>query len=194
MLERLSKTIFETKLTDVETTDVEGKGTERVDAFGNTYRWVYNASTISSRVGGPACYDATLYSAATFLQHVRVDTADEDINYFAGVFISIIPTVNYGWILTSGKYNTCRVAIASGGAIAISDIMIPSTLVTTTGTAAARPYAFLIGAVAANTTTDVAQARYYGPGGIAMVAVATGSGVTGTVPQTTTLFIKGLSK
>lgn len=190
----LPKTLFETTLTQVETTDVEGKGIERTDEFGNTYRWIYNASTISSRVGGPACYDATLYSAATFLQHVRVDTADEDIDYFAGVFISVIPTLNYGWILTSGKYNTCRVAIASGGAIAISDLMIPSTLVDTTGTAVARPYAFLIGALAANTTTDVAQARYYGPGAIAMVAVATGSGIAGTIPQTTSLFIKGLSK
>ncbi|MCK5640884.1 MAG: hypothetical protein KAJ19_08805 [Gammaproteobacteria bacterium] len=191
----LPKTLFETTLTQVETTDIEGKGIERTDEFGNVYRWIYNASTISSRVGGPACYDVTLYDAVTFLQHVRVDTADEDIDYFAGVFISIIPTLNYGWILTSGKYNTCRVAIASGGAIAIADLMIPSTLVDTTGTAAARPYAFLIGAVAADTAeTGVAPSRIYGPGAIAMVAVATGSGIAGTIPQTTPLFIKGLSK
>lgn len=188
------KVLFVTGLTSVNSVDLEGKGTERTDALGNTYRWVYNASAVASRVGGPACYDATLYSAATFLQHVLVDSVDEDVNYFAGVFVSAIPTLNYGWIMTSGKYNTCRVAIASGGAIAITDFMIPSTLVTTTGTAVARPYAFLIGLVAAETGDDKAFSLFYAPGAIAMVAVATGSGIAGTIPQTTTLFIKGLSK
>ncbi len=188
------KVLFVTDLTSTSSSDLEGKGTERTDELGNTYRWVYNASTISSRVGGPACYDASLYAAATFLQHVRVDSADEDINYFAGVFVSIIATLNYGWILTSGKYNTCRVAIATSGAIAITDKMVASTLVDTTGTAAARPYSFIVGVVAAATTTDGALSLYYAPGAIAMVAVATGSGITGTIPQTTTLYIKGLTK
>ena len=188
------KVLFASGLTTTSSSDLEGKGTERTDERGNTYRWVYNASAVASRVGQPACYDASLYAAATFLQHVLADPADEDINFLAGVFISAIPTLNYGWIMTNGKYNTCRVAIASGGAIAIADKLVASTLVDTTGTAAARPYCFLAGLVAADTGNAAAMSLFYAPGGIAMVAVATGSGVTGTLPQTTTLFIKGLSK
>ena len=71
------KVLFVTGLTDLATTDVEGKGTERTDNNGNTYRWVYNASTVATRVGQPVCYDASLYAAATFLQHILSNPADQ---------------------------------------------------------------------------------------------------------------------
>jgi len=191
------KTLFETDLTDTATTDVEGKGTIREDAYGEKYRWVYNASAFAARVGAPACFDATLYSGANFLKHVLAAPSDEDINFLAGVFMSAIPTLNYGWIKITGMYDTCRIAPASGGSFAINDTAIASTLTATTGTAAARPYSFINGVIAAgqpNSTTDFPSPLMdlIMPNAFTPVAIATATGITGTVPQTLPLFIRGL--
>ena len=185
------KILFETALTDNETTDVEGIGSEREDREGNKYRWVYNASAFAARAGGPASYDATLYSGVNFRRHVLVQGAAEDISFFAGVFMSAIPTLNYGWIKTLGLCNTCRIALATGGSAAISDLMIPSTLTATTGTAAARPYSFINGALA-TATAGIAVSVLTMPLAFTPVAIATATGITGTVPQTLPLFIRGL--
>lgn len=185
------KILFETTLTDVSTTDTEGIGTERDDREGNKYRWVYNASLVSTRVGAPAVYDATNYSSVNFRRHVLCTGADEDVSFFAGVFLSIIPTLNYGWIKTFGLCNTCRIALASGGSAAISDLMIVSTLTTTTGTSAARPYSFINGAVA-TATSAIAVSVLTQPFASTPVAIATATGITGTIPQTLPLFIRGL--
>ena len=93
-----------------------------------------------------------------------------------------------------GSYGTTRVALASGGAIAAGDQLIPSTLTDTTGTAAARPYAFLQGAdisIAATTSQDTVQ-KFIIPHAVTLAALATATGITGTVPQTFDVFIRGL--
>ena len=184
------KILFATELTDTEKTDVEGIGTEREDRYGNKFRWVYNASLFDARVGAPACYDATLYSGDNFRRHVLAAGADEDVNFLAGVFISAIPTINYGWIQTFGEYNSARIALASGGAAAISDTLLASTLTATAGTSAARPYSFLNGVVATSTVNTAAN--LYGAHVFTPVAIATATGITGTVPQTLPVFIRGL--
>lgn len=188
------KILFETALTDTATTDVEGIGTEREDKYGNKYRWVYNASAVAARAGAPACYDVSLYSSDNFLKHVLAAPADEDISFFAGVFMSAIPTLNYGWIMTWGRYSTARVAVASGGAVGTGDQLVPSTLTDTTGTAAARPYAFINGAdisVAATTAQDTVQ-KFICPHALGIEAIATATGITGTVPQSCKVFVRGL--
>lgn len=184
------KILWETALTETRTTDVEGKGSIREDRFGEKYRWLYNASAFAARVGAPACFDATLYSGANFLKHVLAAPSDEDINFLAGVFVSAIPTLNYGWVKIFGMYDTARIALASGGAAAINDTMFPSTLTDTTGTSAARCYSFLNGVVA--TSTVNAAVGLINPHAFTPVAIATATGITGTVPQTLPLFIKGL--
>lgn len=190
------KILFETALTDVKTTDVEGIGTVRFDEYGNRYRWVYNASAFASRVAAPACFDVTLYSGANFLKHVLAAPADADILYLAGVFLSVIPTLNYGWVQTWGL-GSALVALASGGSAAAGDVLKPSTLTATTGTSAARPYSFLNGVIVAgqpNSTTDFPSTlgELVMPHVITPAALATATGITGTVPQTFTVFIRGL--
>ena len=142
------KVLFQTGLTETRTTDVEGKGSVREDRFGNKYRRVYNLSAFDARVGAPACFDATLYNNTNFLKNVLSAPTAEDVNFLAGVYISAIPTLNYGWIMIMGMYGSSRVALASGGSFAINDTALASTLTDTTGTAAIRPYSFLNGVIA----------------------------------------------
>ncbi len=101
---------------------------------------------------------------------------------------------DFGWIQAWGRYKGAKFAIGTGASIGAGDQMIPSTLVTTTGTAAARPFAFIIGAdisVAATTSQDTVQA-FIMPHVVSIIAVATATGITGTVPQTASVFVKGL--
>ncbi len=189
------KKLFETDLTDFGSVDIEGKGSMREDRFGNKYQWVYNASSIDARAGGPACYDESLVAGDTFLKHVLVDTADADIKYFAGIFISAIPTLQYGWIKVRGYYADARQAVATGGSSAVGDQLIPSTLVTTTGTGAARAFAFIVGLVATATSSGSTDAHslFYDPHVVAAEAIATGdSAATNTVPELDDVFVKGL--
>ena len=129
---------FFTALTDTKTTDVEGVGTLRTDQFGNVYRWVYNQSTTTSLAGQPACFDASDV-AATFYQNVvgMSDIAAGDEFFLAGVFISAIPTLNYGWILVSGKYDTARLINSAAVAGGILEAIISTTDTTLTAMGAA---------------------------------------------------------
>ena len=143
--------------------DKEGIGTVRTDQYGNKYRWVRLLSTaMAARAGAPACYDASLGVSATadttFLQGVRCDPgaasapAGGDVNFFAGIFMAAIPAYasskySYGWIMTSGVYTTAKMASAETGAssyaAAYGDILVPTTLTTTTGTNSSRAFAFI---------------------------------------------------
>ncbi len=182
-------------LTDFLDYDEVGVGTLRPDQYGNKFRWVENIETaIDARAGGPACFDAGNYASSALIEGCLCDTADEDIDLFAGVWMSAVPFGDFGWIQAWGRYKGANFAIASGGSIGAGDQMIPSTLVTTTGTSAARPFAFIIGAdisVAATTSQDTVQA-FIMPHVVSLIAVATGSGIAGTIPQTASVFIKGL--
>jgi hypothetical protein len=127
--------------------DVEGVGTTRVDQYGNRYRWVYNPALVASRAGAPACYLSANLAAATFMQQATCTPADADVNFLAGIWMAAVPTLGYGWIMTSGIYGTAKMACAETGtssaAAAVNDVLIASTLTTTSGTNVARAYAFL---------------------------------------------------
>jgi hypothetical protein len=143
------KTLFFTALTETSTSDLEGIGTTRIDQYGNKYRWVYNCGAVASRAGGPACYDATLLAAATFLQHALPDAADADVNFLAGIWMAAVAAASYGWVMTNGIYGTAKMAGAETGttagspSAAVNDILVASTLTTVTGTNTSRAYAFL---------------------------------------------------
>lgn len=183
------KLLWETALTETRSTDVEGIGSVREDRFGNKYRWVYNASTIDSVAGGPACYDLTLYSGVNFQKHVLANPADADIIFLAGIFISAIPTLEYGWILTHGKYATANVALASGGSAAANDLLIPSTLVGTTVTGTGKAFSFLAGwtpgAAFTGFTAANAMLEFWNLGSVRLLAAVASGGTTGAAASTT---------
>ncbi len=189
------KILFETGLTEFKATDVEGAGTERIDEKGRKYRWIYNVSAIAARVGAPACYDMSNGAAADFVDEVLVDAADEDINVFAGVFMSAIPTTNWGWIQTWGRYGTARVGIGTtAGTIAVGDQLIPYTATSTAGTGATKAMAFILGAdisVAATTSQDTVQ-KFIIPHIIPLEAQDVNTDAASTTPDTISVFVKGL--
>lgn len=181
-------------LTDFSSADEVGVGTLREDQYGNKFRWVKNDDSIDARAGGPACFDAGNYASSALIENCLIDTAAEDIDLFAGIWMSNVTTKYYGWIQVWGRYKGANFAIASGGSVGAGDQMIPSTLVDTGHTAASRAYAFINGAdisLAATTAQDTVQA-FIMPHVVSLIAVATVSGVTGTTPQTASVFVKGL--
>lgn len=195
MSEKGRKTLFVTALTDTKTTDVEGIGTERFDQYGNKYIWVYNASAIAARAGGPACYDASLYSSENFRRHVLVDTADDDTNFFAGVFMSAIPTLNYGWILAEGRYAGIRIAQASASSMALGDLLIPSTLTATNATGVAKAFAFIAGYTLAAAWTGNTGAGFLSGlmnQNVKLLAAVASAAASSTAAQEGTVFVKGL--
>ena len=112
------KVLFQTKLSDLETTDVEGLGVLREDELGNIYRWMRNdAATALMRAGSNmlnlssslASIEKSFYSpdaatgGATALVHMP-----------AGVPVTAIGATGsstgcYGWMQQAG---TCRVSIS----------------------------------------------------------------------------------
>jgi len=193
-----SKVLFETGLTDTSATDIEGAGTERTDSKGRRYRWVKNASAPTARVGAPACYDMGNGEAADFVDEVMSDVAAEDINLFAGIFLSAIANGEDGWIQTWGRYATARVGIGTtAGTIAVGDQLFPYASTDagdTTGTGAVKAMAFILGAdisVAATTSQDTVQ-KFIIPHVIPLVEVDVNIDTDTTAPDTVSVFIKGL--
>jgi len=190
------KAMFVTDLTDYKTAaegDAEGKGTVRYDSKGNCYRWVKNLDAFAARAGGPACYDLTNNGAAAdILDECTVDGADADIQLFAGIWMSDVPALGFGWIMTKGRYDEARVAVASGATLAIGDRLIPSTLTATTGTAAAAAYSFILGpdiSMDVEDATAVTLATLLAPH---VVALEAATALTTTLPTTHDVFVQGV--
>ncbi len=196
----MEKVLFNTTaLTQTSTSDLEGKGTLRV-VDGKLYQWVYNCGAVASRAGGPACYDVSENGDSDdFSCECLPDCADADIAFFAGVWMAAVAAESYGWILVLGRYPAAKVAVASGGSQAIGDQLIPSTSTDTTGTGAARPYAFVAGidVSVVNSASTVKDTNPMGyrlyPHCIALETITTaGSPATDTAPLTYDLFVRGL--
>lgn len=67
------KVLFQTALTDLETTDVEGLGVEREDEAGNVYRWVKNSCGTALIAAGCCLMDFVTTAADV---HKRVRNSD----------------------------------------------------------------------------------------------------------------------
>lgn len=87
--------------------DIEGAGTIRQEGD-KFYRWVYNAHTSALVAGQAVCYDIT--NAEAFHERVILPTA-ASLNTFAGIAMSAIPTLGWGWIEIEGYYASCIVSI-----------------------------------------------------------------------------------
>ena len=99
------KVIFETALTDVKATDIEGVGTLRWGGDGRCYRWVENTDTVALTVGQVAFHDFS--DGADYYKKVD-SAATADLGAMAGVVVAAslaeagTATTKYGWIQVLG--------------------------------------------------------------------------------------------
>lgn len=121
------KILFQTELTDTDSSDLESVGVLREDEKGNIYRWVKNGESTALAAGQTVMYDAG--NAGSSLYESVVDdatAASEDVALFAGIAMSAIPSEEYGWILVDGYYSSALCDEPGTTAIAIGDILVPS--------------------------------------------------------------------
>ena len=119
------KVLFQTKLADLNTSDVDGKGNLRVTAEGKKYRYVKNISA-TALVAAGACLKALTSVLSAMNQNVRsVDTttgATASIAIPAGVPVTAIAasgagTGDHGWVHVAGpaRVSNGRASTASDG-------------------------------------------------------------------------------
>lgn len=120
------KVLFQTALTAIEETDVEGVGALRTDAQGRVYRWVRNygaASTTNDLVAGqPVCY-SDAQGADTRYQGVIDTVSAGDEEMLAGVAMAALTALYYGWIQVKGVCITASVSSAGAANIVIGDAL-----------------------------------------------------------------------
>lgn len=98
------KTLFETALTENRDSDIEGVGTFREESDGKVFKWVKNLSTGTALAAGqPVYYDQSLHATPVAMFQGVLQVADTaDLSLFAGIAMSAIPYLEYGWIQISG--------------------------------------------------------------------------------------------
>ncbi len=130
------KILFETALTEIKDSDIEGIGILREDERGNVYKWVENKCATAMVVGGACAYPATDGSAspAKFGRRISAQAAAElSADCFAGVAMAAIAasgasTSKYGWIQVEGIHTAASVLlISSTVAGVIGDRLIPAS-------------------------------------------------------------------
>ena len=135
------KILFQTALTDLETTDVEGKGNLRYMDDGRVYRWVKNVSATALLYHG-ACLKALTSVVSAINSNVRsTDTATAataQLSIPAGVPVTAIGasgsgTGDHGWIQVAGPAKVSMVmsdaASAGSGSAGLMSIAtnLPAT-------------------------------------------------------------------
>lgn len=121
------KGLFQTKLTDVRDSDVEGVGTLRYGVKGQVYRWVKNRSTTTAIVAKQAVSysDGNTGTKALFQSVNEPETAN--LMFAAGMAITALAAsasdaLSYGWITVQGYFQD---ALVHGDtAIGIGDILM----------------------------------------------------------------------
>jgi hypothetical protein len=121
-------TLFETKLTDIKSIDVEGVGTLRYESDGRVYRWVKNRSATAFAAKQPVCYDADNVGTNALFKSVN-SPVTADIPLQAGLAVTAIAASGgncFGWIMVQGYFQDARVTTpATGG----NDIEVGGELV-----------------------------------------------------------------
>ena len=131
------KVIFQTKITQSASKDLEGVG--RLREIGDkTYRWVYNEHSAAIIAGDVVHHDLT--NGNEMLQSVSDGAAASSLAFMAGIVSSTsIATLNWGWVLIQGYYGTALISPGTNATIAGGATLIgkESTLVANCLTAVA---------------------------------------------------------
>ena len=117
------KILFQTALTDVKDTDLEGVGNLREDAKGNVYRWVKNRNATAFTAKQAVCYDAGNVGTDALLKSVNMPVA-ADLMLAAGITLTAFEASGsdcYGWVQVQGYCNGVQTLAVSGTAIAVGD-------------------------------------------------------------------------
>lgn len=136
------KSLFETTLTDVKKTDVEGIGNLRYEPDGCVYRWVKSTCEVAVVAHQPLCYDDALGIASqTGIVTMVLEPGSDacDLTLFAGISMAAwsAPTTTdpqYAWIQIYGFHANAEVEVESSTNCVIGDSM---TMQTGTGTTTA---------------------------------------------------------
>ena len=128
------KILFQTKIDEFRSEDLETIGVIRRDEFGNVYKWVQNgeATSVTATLNGAACYEDTDRNIA------HIPTTAHLINQ-AGFWQSAVPGQSYGWIKCQGKQDVTLVAIATSRAAYILNLL-PANGVETMTSATSRAF------------------------------------------------------
>lgn len=163
------KQLFETKLTDIKSTDVEGVGVLRHDELGNVYRWVKNRNATAFTAKQPVCYDAGEVGDKGLFEKVN-SPVTADLMLQAGIALTAIAASGgncYGWVQVRGYCQDARVLGVSGTAVAIGDELVSAngtttlTRATAVGTAPKRLLTFqALEAVSADTGATYSKDVY----------------------------------
>ena len=160
------KTLWQTELTDIKSTDVEGVGQLRYEdgADGGVYRWVKNRNATAFTAKQPVCYDAGNVGSKTLLQKVN-SPVTEDLMLAAGIAVTAIGASGancYGWVKVEGYFQDALVLGVSGTAVLVGDELVAAdgattlTRATAVGTAPKRRLTF----VALEAVSDATGAVY----------------------------------
>ena len=117
------KKVFQTSLTDIATTDLEGIGTIRFEG-NNIYKYVrYEAAAAAvAGVAGEACYyDATDTAPIGYINSVVTSDTSASDNTGAGILQAALTDGDYGWIQIKGLA-TMTIALTAG---ADGDVLTP---------------------------------------------------------------------
>ena len=128
------KVLFQTTLTQLSKTDIEGIGTLRRENDA-TYRWVKNASAYTALVAGGSCVKYNLYPATASEITKRVYTPDNTLAVtcyqtlpagvpVTGIGISGSGTGCFGWVKVQGVE---AVKVTAGGTAVTPGQMLIST-------------------------------------------------------------------
>ncbi len=118
------KLLWETALTDVAATDIEGVGRLRYGNGGQIYRWVKNRSTTTAIVAKQVvCYNEGNVGASALYESVN-EPETENLMLNAGMAVTAIvasasDALCFGWICVQGYFQDALVGGAT--AVAIGD-------------------------------------------------------------------------
>jgi hypothetical protein len=126
MSNKLPKVLWRTKLTDLETTDVEGLGVVRTDEDGNKYKWVKNAGATAVGRAGPCLAVLNTSVAASNFAGTRITPQDTSSTYTAVIQFpagqpmtaiqeSGSSTGDHGWVQCKGWREDAQITITSVG-------------------------------------------------------------------------------
>jgi len=127
------KILFQTALTDIKDSDLEGVGVLREDSVGNVYRWVKNRNATAFTAKQPVCYDAGNVGTDALFESVNSPVTD-DLMLQAGIALAAIEASGsdcYGWVQVQGYCADARVLGVSGTAVAIGDELVAADGTTT---------------------------------------------------------------